>query len=211
MKLDNKNIHDACGLVEEDDLEEATKFGMDMLAFVKKKKYLSLAANQVGYDKQVMVAVDDDGHDVYFNPEVKPIEINDGLIAIAPDSHVFPAIVPSFPKKKVLIEIYDKIEVDVFSVANDDRITFKAEGDLAKVWQITCAVLNGINMDSIVPCDYLTIHKQEKKKPNAKCPGCGRKNKKCKCPKKEEYECGDDWTSTAPVDNTNFNLGSYQF
>ena len=182
MILDNTYIHDACSLVEEDDFEDAKKFGIDLLNHVRKEKYLSLAANQVGHNKQILVVVDDDGHDVYFNPEIKPQNIEDGMISIAPSTSEYPANVPSFPKKRVVINLYDKIEVSAFSVANDDRITFKAEGDLAKIWQITAALLNGVDASSIVPCDYLTITRDEpKKKPNAKCPRCGKKNKKCRC------------------------------
>ena len=93
--------------------------------------------------------------------------------------------IPSFPKKRVLIETYNEIEVSAFSVANDERITFEAEGNMAKLWQVTVAILNGIHMDSIVPCDYTTIRGNDKRKPNAKCPDCGKKNKKCKCVKQE--------------------------
>jgi len=125
--------------------------------------------------------MDDDGHDVYFNPEIEAQKILDGIVAMEPESYEFPAELPSFPKKRVLFQIYDKIEVNAFSLANDDRINFKAEGDLAKIWQITTAVLNGVHIDSILPCDYMTIRREEKKKPNAKCEGCGMKNKKCRC------------------------------
>lgn len=184
MKLDNKYIHDACELVQEADFEEATKIGLDMLAFAKREKYLSLSANQVGYNKQVLVVVDDDGHDVYFNPEIRPEEIVDGMFAIAPNSITYHATLTSFPKKKVLIEIYDKIEVDAFSLANDDRISFKANGNLAAIWQIAATALNGIDINSIVDADFLTIKNPEKRRPNDKCSGCGKKNKKCKCEQK---------------------------
>jgi peptide deformylase len=185
MKLDNKYIHDQCSLVQEEDLEEAQKIGLDMLSYVKQQKYLSLAANQVGYNKQIVVVIDDDGYDIYYNPEIKPQEVVDGIISVAPEGSEFPAIIPSFPRKKVLCYLYDNIEVDAYSLSNDDRINFKASGDLAKIWQINALILNGIDPESIVPCDFMTIKGKEKKKPNAKCPECGYKNKKCKCEQPE--------------------------
>ena len=186
MKLDNVYIHDQCELVDENDLKKATEIGLEMLEFAKTEKYLSLAANQVGHNKQIMVAVDDDGHDVYFNPEITPQPISDGIISVDPDSYEFPAIIPSFPRKKVLCQVYDNIEVSAYSLANEDRITFKASGDLAKIWQITVLMLGGVDPESIVPCDFLTVRKTDKKKPNDLCSKCGYKNKKCRCEDKEE-------------------------
>jgi len=181
MKLNNKYIHSPCEIVLDEDFDDAIKIGNEMLKFVVKEKYLSLAANQVGYNKQIVVAKDDDGYDIYFNPEIKPLEISDGLISVTPETYIHNAVLPSFPKKRILEEIYESVEVHAFSVANDDIINFKAEGELAIMWQTMMVILNGVDEQSIVPCDYMTIKGKNKKKPNAICSLCGRKNKKCRC------------------------------
>lgn len=181
MKLDNTYIHQECDIVLEEDFDDAIKIGNEMLELVRKEKYLSLAANQVGHKKKIVVAVDDDGYDIYFNPEIKPKQISDGLISVNPETYVFDAMLPSFPNKRILEEIYESVEVGAYSVANDDWIKFNVEGNLAILWQTMVMVLNGIEEKSIVNSDHKTIKGKIKKRPNAICEGCGRKNKKCRC------------------------------
>lgn len=182
MILDNKCLYKQCKLVEETDLEEATNIGMDMLEFAKRKKYLCLAGNQIGYDKQVVVIRDDDGYDVYFNPEIRIAPVKNGMFEVEQDTFEFAANLPNLPKKRFLVDIASNIEVNAFSVINDDRINFTAESHLAKSWQVMMAVLEGVDKDRVVSCDYQTIKKTAKKRPNDRCEKCGRKNKVCQCP-----------------------------
>ena len=182
IKLVNSKIFNKCSIVEEKDLAEATKIGLSMLAFVKDNNFLCLTANQIGYDKQVCVVRDNEGLDIYINPEMTISKIEDGVVSISQEMVEYPAILQSFPRKRVLVDVADRIHINAFSVGVDDRTIFTASDNLAKIWQVAMYVLGGVYQEDVVDSDFQTIRGTEKKRPNDKCSGCGRKNKKCLCP-----------------------------
>lgn len=181
MELINDKIFTKCELVQESDLPEATKIGLEMLAYAKKNNFLCMAANQVGYDKQVCVVRDNDGYDVYINPEIELLKTG-GEIQVSQETTEFPAQLESFPRKRVLVDVVKHIKVSAFSIEKDDRISFTTDDALAHIWQVVSYIMKGVNQDDIVGADFQTIVNEEpKKKPNEKCSKCGRKNKKCLC------------------------------
>ena len=178
--LNNRYLYEPCVNVEEDDFEEAKKIGLEMLQFAQKNKYLCLASNQVGYNKKIVVVRDDEGYDIYFNPELSDVSFD--INNIQPGfSRPMPIDLVSLPKNKVMMDIADTIQVNAFSVSEDDRQDFKTTGLLANIWQIVVKTLDGIDQDAIISNDYLTVKNVDKKKRNEKCPNCGKKNKKCIC------------------------------
>jgi peptide deformylase len=180
--LNNDYLYEPCKNVEEADFEEAKKIGLKMLQFAQKNDYLCLAANQIGYDKNVVVVRDDEGYDIYFNPELSeiPIDLNSASSADM-ISKPMPISLVSLPKNKVMMDVAGVIQVNAFSVAEDDRQDFKTTGLLANIWQIVVKTLEGIDPDAVIPNDYMTIRDTTKKSRNEKCPDCGKKNKRCIC------------------------------
>lgn len=180
--LDNKHIYTPCEPVLEDDIDEATRVGNEMLDYCNKKKLLCLAANQVGYNKQVCVVSEEGSKEIYFNPEIEKAKVECDMFSIDQESESIPMDILSFPKNKVLVDVVNNIKVNAYNQTQDDRIEFTCQEPLSHVWQTVMYILGGVNEQDVVPRDYLTVRRTEaKKKPNDICPGCGRKNKKCRC------------------------------
>jgi peptide deformylase len=183
--LDNTHIRSKCSPIEDKDIDYATQLGIKMLEYMEANNLVCLAANQVGYDKQMCAIKGKDGPDVFFNPEIERLKINDGMVSVDQNEKEVPIDLPSFPKKRVLVKIVDKIKVKAFSAKDEDNVSFELDGDWSLIWQVINFVLNGVPSESVVERDYKTIKGSTKKRPNDKCEKCGRKNKKCLCEKIE--------------------------
>lgn len=179
--LNDKYIYDECESITEEEFDDVIGFGKKMLEYCKKKKLISLVANQVGCKKQMCVVTDDDGYDIYLNPELEDIPIEDEMISVSQECTPMPFDIMSFDKSKIMVGVVDAVKIHAYSFNKDDWISFTADGALGKVWQVVMYIMNGVNEGDLVKKDYLTIKSNKKKKPNDKCSSCGKKNKKCTC------------------------------
>ncbi len=55
MKLDDKYLYDVCHDVKQGELEEANRILLELWDVVREHKGLGLAANQIGYNKRIIV------------------------------------------------------------------------------------------------------------------------------------------------------------
>jgi hypothetical protein len=187
MKLDNTLIHKPTKPVQDTEFEKCAEIGRAMRAFAKENEYACLCANQVGYEHNICVIHDNekssDGYTTYFNSEVL---VPDG--AEIGDTRKEDIDLVSFPRKKIIIPVNSGALVSAYSVDDEDRIDLDLdEGELSLVWWVVNYCLGGVCKDDVMQRDYRTVRKTTpKRKPNARCEECGRKNKICIC---EDDKC----------------------
>jgi peptide deformylase len=179
--ITNKHLFDECELVLDENLEEATDIASKMKQYAKDNKLYCLSANQVGYNRQLCIVRDDDGFFSYINPEFEEIQIEDSVVQISRETVEYEASIISLPRKKIVIPVQDTIRINAFCLEQDERVSFTIDGELAMIWQTILYIMNGVNEEDVVACDHMTIKNIGKKRPNDKCNGCGKKNKKCLC------------------------------
>jgi len=182
MDFDNTHIFSPAKSIDESEFEACKTFGDQLVTFSKERKYLCLAANQMGSDKKMCVVLDH----LFFNPVVtvkNAPQTAEGMSIEVPIQTIPTALeIPSFPKKKMLVPLADKVHVSAYSVEDADRMEEDFDGNLAVIWQAVTYMLGGVKESDVVDPDYLTIKNEApKKKPNDKCQKCGKKNKKCAC------------------------------
>lgn len=103
------------------------------------------------------------------------------MVQISRETTEYSATLVSLPRKNVVVPVQDIIRISAFCIEQDERVSFTIADELAMIWQTMIYIMGGVDEDDVVDCDHLTIKNTVKKKPNAKCDGCGKKNKRCTC------------------------------
>ncbi|MBD3407299.1 MAG: hypothetical protein GF411_14370 [Candidatus Lokiarchaeota archaeon] len=190
IRLDTECIFHPVELVNDDELTQMLEVGKELIKVAKSSKNCAcLTANQIGISKRVNIIVDHDnpnGYNIYVNADVisgtSQTGFVDGLcINVGTELQTIFVDSISFPQHKLRLGVMPQATVSGFSLISNDREEFEAEGELAHYWQAIQYMFNGVNKDDIVDRDIMTLKGKSKVKPNARCPECGRKFKKCRC------------------------------
>lgn len=105
--------------------------------------------------------------------------LNPYITEVEGDAFTVERKIVNLPKNVIRLQVHPICVLSYDNLAGQPE-SYRAEKDVAIILQALCYILDGRPLE-VMRRDWATVRKPEKKKINARCPVCGKKNKLCSC------------------------------